>query len=203
MSSGAGPILVPRPEKRKIIKSKCVFKPESCPDGSILKLKVCLVAMGYTQEKGIDFDAVFSDTTCFETLRLVLSPLAARKWAGYQLDLKTVFLNSKLDQTIYISKPPGYGDAENPDWICEVVRSLYGLKKALCQCNKSLNDLLVSLGLCKSKFDSTLYFKTCHGHLVCAIAVHANDLAIVGEEDIVKTHMDQLEKVYKVGKEKS
>lgn len=74
--------LVPRPQKRKIIRSKGVFKPKVRPDGSIAKLKARLVAMGFTQEKGIDFDEVFAPTTRFETLRLLLSLLGCKGWGG-------------------------------------------------------------------------------------------------------------------------
>lgn len=112
--------IVPRPIKRKVIRSKWVFKPKLRPDGSILKLKARLVAMGYSQQKGIDFDEVFAPTTRFKTLRLIMSLLGSRGWGGYQIDFTAAFLNGDLDELIYMSQPPGYEDPEHPDYVCKV-----------------------------------------------------------------------------------
>lgn len=198
--------LVPRLIKRKIIRSKWVFKPKFRPNKSILKLKARLVAMGFTQEKGIDFDVVFAPTTRAETLRLVLSLLGAHhklrgplRWGAYQVDFKTAFFNSKLDHPIYMSQAPGFEDPDRPDDVYEVTGSLYGLKQSPRQWNKTLHDLLISIGLIQSKFDPTLYFKFVDNRLACAISVHVDDLAVIGEEGIIQPLMDQLEKRFKVG----
>jgi hypothetical protein len=71
--------LVPRPEKLKIIKSKCVFKVKRRADNLIQKLKACLVAMGFTQVHGINYDKVFASTLRQETFWLVCSFLAVSK----------------------------------------------------------------------------------------------------------------------------
>lgn len=191
--------LVPPPIKRKIIRSKWIFKPKVRPDGSILKLKARLVAMGYSQEKGIDSDEVFAPTTQFKTLRLILSLLGSKSWGGYQIDFTAAFLNGGLDEPVYMSQPPGYEDLEHTDWVCEVNNAIYGLKQSPRQWNKTLHALLISLGLTQSKFDPTLYFKLRDGRLVCAVAVHVDDLAVVGEESVIQPLMDDLEKKYKVG----
>lgn len=149
--------LGPRPAKRKIIRSKCVFKVKRRPDRSILKLKARLVAMGYTQEKGIDYNELFALTTRLETLRLVLSLLASKDWEGWQIDFKIAFLNSKLDTTIYMTQPPGMEDPSNLDHVCEVLNSLYGLKQSPRLWNRQLHAAFLSLGLIQSKFDPTLY----------------------------------------------
>lgn len=116
--------LVPRPSKRKFIKSKWVFKPKLRLDGSILKLKVRLVAMGYVQEKGVDFNEVFAPTTRFETLCLIMSLLGCEGWGGYEIYFVAAFLNGGLDQPVYMSQPPGYKDPEYPDHVCEVTNAL-------------------------------------------------------------------------------
>lgn len=191
--------LVPRPSKRKIIRSKWVFKVKKRPDGSILKLKARLVAMGYTQEKGIDYNEVFAPTTRLETLRLVISLLASKNWYGFQIDFKTAFLNSKLDTVIYMSQPPGMEDPEHPDWVCEVTGSLYGLKQSPRLWNRELHAEFLRLGLIQSKFDPTLYFMIKDGCLVCAIATHVDDLAVTGELDVINPLMDSLASKFKIG----
>lgn len=191
--------LVPRPAKRKIIRSKWVFKVKRRVDKSILRLKARLVAMGYSQEKGIDFDKVFAPTTRIETLCLVCSLLATKKWAGYQIDFKTAFLNGKLDKPVYMTQPPGFEDPDHPDWVCEVSGALYGLKQSPRQWNKELHEALVSLGLTQSKFDPTLYFIIKNDKLACAIAVHVDDLAVVGTEEIIQPLIKKLASKFKIG----
>lgn len=85
--------------------------------------------MGYSQEKGIDYNEVFAPTTRLETLRLVLSLMASKRWKGQQLDFKTAFLNGHIQENIYMEQPEGYVDSDYPDHICLLLRSLYGLKK--------------------------------------------------------------------------
>lgn len=191
--------LVPRPDRRKIICCKWIFKAKRRPDNTITRLKARLVAMGYTQEKGINYDEVFAPTTRLETLRLVLSLLGAKRWSGYQVDFKSAFLNGSLDHTVYMAQPPGFEDPEHPDWVCEVVGSLYGLKQSPRQWNKDLHALLIDVGLTQSKFDPTLYFKHHLGKLQCVVAVHVDDLAVVGEDTVIKPLIDECAKRYSVG----
>jgi hypothetical protein len=191
--------LVPRPDKQKIIKSKWVLKVKRRPDRSIQKLKARLVAMGYSQVHGLDYDEVFSPTLCLETLRMILSLLAIRNWKGCQVDFTTAFLNGRLDTPVYMEQPPGFKDPHHPDWVCEVNRSLYGLKQLPRQWNIKLHNALVSLGLSNSKYNPTLYFKIRDNQLVGALTTHVDDLAIVGEPTFVDSLILSLKTKFKVG----
>lgn len=173
--------LVPRPSKRKIIRSKWVFRAKKKFDGSLLKRKARLVAMGYTQVEGIDYDEVFSPTTRLETLRLILSLLGSKGWVGRQLDIKSAFLNSLLEEAIYLEQPEGYVDSEHPDWVLLLNKALYGLKQSPRLWNKALHKVLVDTGLTQSSHDPTLYFRLAERKLVGAVTVHVDDMCIVGE----------------------
>lgn len=98
-----------------------------------------------------------------------------------------------------MEQAPGYGDPEHPDHVYEMLGSLYGLKKSPRQWNKTLHQLLMRLGLTQSKFDPTLYFMLDGERLTCAIAVHVDDLAIVGEDKVIQPLMDSCEQAFKVG----
>jgi hypothetical protein len=191
--------LVPRPEKRKIIKSKWVFKIKRRPDRSIQKLKARLVAMGYSQIQGIDYDEVFSPTLRLETLCLILGLLGSRNWKGRQVDFKTAFLNGHLDTPVFMEQPPGFEDPQHPDWVCEVNRSLYGLKQSPRQWNIKLHKALLELGLSNSAYDPTLYFKIQSGKLVGALTTHVNNLAIVGEPTFVDNLISAVGKRFVIG----
>lgn len=191
--------LVPRPQERQIIKSKWVFKVKRRPDHSILKLKARLVAMGYSQKKGVDYTEVFSPTLRLETLRIIYSLLAVKKWDGRQVDFKTAFLNGRLDESIYMEQPPGFEDPIHPDYVCKLQRSLYGLKQSPRQWNKELHDALISLGLSHSKYDPTLYFRTRNNQLIGAISTHVDDLSVVGEPTFVSDIISELGKRFTIG----
>jgi hypothetical protein len=191
--------LVPRPQKRKIIKSKWVFKIKRRPDRSIQKLKARLVPMGYSQIHGLDYDEIFSPTLRLETLRLICSLLAIRDWTGRQVDFKTAFLNGHLDHTVYMEQPPGFEDPTHPDWVCQLDRSLYGLKQSPRQWNAALHKALTDLGLSNSKYDPTLYFKIHNNSLIGALTTHVDDLAIVGESGFVSSLIKSLGEKFEIG----
>jgi hypothetical protein len=194
--------LVPRLGNRKIIKSKWVFKVKRCPDQSIQKLKARLVAMGYSQVHGLDYDEVFLPTLCLETLCLICSLLAIHNWKGRQVDFTTAFLNGCLDTPVYMEQPPGFEDPHHPDWVCEVNRSLYGLKQSPRQWNLELHKALLSLGLSNSRYNPTLYFQIKNNTLVGALTVHVDNLAIVGEPAFVDSLISNLKAKFKVGADK-
>lgn len=190
--------LVPQPARHQIIKSKWIFKVKRKVDKTILKLKARLVAMGYSQVKGEDYDEVFAPTLRMETLRLMFSLLASKKWVGRQLDFKTAFLNGSLDETIYMEQPPGFEDPEHPYWVCELLRSLYGLEQSPRQWNKALHTALIRLGLTQSKYNPTLYFQIENGKIVGALTTHVDDLAIIGESAFTTRVTSDLSKCFEV-----
>jgi hypothetical protein len=191
--------LVPCPQKQKIINSKWVFKVKRRPDHSIQKLKACLVAMGYSQVKGLDYQEVFSPTLCLETLHLILRLLAYQKWKGRQIDFKTAFLNGHLDHTVYMEQPLGFEDPQHPDWVCQLDQSLYGLKQSPRQWNTELHKALTSLGLTQSKYDPTLYYQLSGGRLTAALTTHVNDLAIVSDDKAVDSIISALGSKFQIG----
>lgn len=191
--------LVPRPTKRKIIRSKWIHKFKHKPDGTVDRLKSRLVAMGFTQVKGIDYEEVFAPTTRLETLRIVLTLLASKKWRGKQVDFKTAFLNGKLPEPVYMTQPPGFKDQEHPDWVCEVTRSIYGLKQSPREWNLELHQSLLAIGLKQLSCDPTLYYKMKDRKLMGAVTVHVDDLAVVGEDCFVDSTITALGGKCKIG----
>jgi hypothetical protein len=191
--------LVTQPNKRKIIKSKWVFKIKRQSDCSIQQLKAWLVAMGYLQVHGIYYQEVFSPILCLETLCLICSLLAARNWKGCQVNFKKAFLNGHLNEPIYMEQPLGFEDSLRPDWVCQVNRSLYGLKQSPQQWNIKLHKSLISLGLTNSKYNPTLYFRVDNGKLFGALTAHVDDLAVVDESQFVNNIISQLGQKFKIG----
>jgi histone deacetylase 1/2 len=169
------------------------------PDRSIHKLKARLVAMGYSQIRGVDYDKMFSPTLRLETLHLLYSLMASKSWSGRQVKFKTAFLNSDIDKPIFMEQPPGFEDPQHPDFVCKINRSLYGLKQAPRQWNLKLHNVLLSLGLCQSAHDPTLYFQLINNKLVGAISVHVDDLSIVGKDPWVVSTISALGEKFTIG----
>nr|GEV38533.1 hypothetical protein [Tanacetum cinerariifolium] len=109
--------LVPRPDKVMVITLKWIFKVKLDKLVGILKNKACLVARGYHQEEGIDFEQSFAPVARLEAIRIFLAYVAHKNMVVYQMDLKTAFLNGNLREEVYVSQPNGSVDQDNPNHV--------------------------------------------------------------------------------------
>ncbi|KAJ9553800.1 hypothetical protein OSB04_017845 [Centaurea solstitialis] len=123
-------LLVPRPRKRTIIGSKWIFRNKLDEIGTIIRNKARLVAQGYRQEEGIDYDETFAPVARLEAIRLFLAFAAHMNFKVYQMDIKNAFLNGKLNEEVYVAQPPGFVDPKFPDHVYKLNKALYGLKQA-------------------------------------------------------------------------
>ncbi len=150
--------LVNLPPGRKAIKSKWVFK---------LKADGCfharLVAKGFTQIPGIDYDETFSLVTCFELLWLLLALAALENWEIHQMDVKLAFLNGILNEKIYMEQPQGFITAKQENKVCWLKRALYGLKQASHTWNQQFHGVLNALGFEWMYSDAGIYMCYQHG----------------------------------------
>nr|GEY84378.1 hypothetical protein [Tanacetum cinerariifolium] len=122
--------LVPRPNKVMVITLKCIYKVKLDDLGGILKNKARLVARGYHQEEGIEFEESFALVARLEAIRIFLTYAAHKNMVVYQMDVKTAFLNGNLREEVYVSQPNGFVDQDNPNHVYKLKKALYGLKQA-------------------------------------------------------------------------
>ncbi|GJV98047.1 retrovirus-related pol polyprotein from transposon TNT 1-94 [Tanacetum coccineum] len=94
------------------------------------RLEARLVAKGYRQEEGIDFEESFAPVTRIEAIRIFIANAASKNITIYQIDVKTAFLNDKLKEEVYVSQPEGFIDPEHPTHVYHLKKALYGLKQA-------------------------------------------------------------------------
>ena len=76
--------------------------------GAIVKHKARLMARGFVHREGMDFEEVFAPVTCMESVRLLLTLVAAKDWRVHHLDIKSAFLNSELAKTVFVRQPLGF-----------------------------------------------------------------------------------------------
>ena len=132
--------LIDHPHDRKVIKNRWVFDVKS--DGC---KKACLVAKGFSQVEGLDFNQVFYPVVRFETVRLMLVLAALEDWYITGLDVHSAYLYGKLNKKIYMEQPEGFAAPRSECKVLCLWHALYGLKQAglawWCTLNESLQEL--------------------------------------------------------------
>nr|GEU81096.1 retrovirus-related Pol polyprotein from transposon TNT 1-94 [Tanacetum cinerariifolium] len=122
--------LVPKPYDKTIIGLKWVFRNKMDEEGVVTKNKVRLVAKGYIQEEGIDYDETFALVARLKAIRIFLAYASYKRFIVYQMDVKSAFLNGKISEEVYVEQPRGFESSEFPNHVCKLNKALYGLKQA-------------------------------------------------------------------------
>nr|GEU41001.1 retrovirus-related Pol polyprotein from transposon TNT 1-94 [Tanacetum cinerariifolium] len=109
--------LVDLPNGKRAIGSKWVVRNKLDEKGIMIRNKARLVAQGYTQEEGIDYDEVFAPVARIEEIRLFLAFVSFKDFLVYQMDIKSAFLYGKIEEKVYMCQPPGFEDPDFPDKV--------------------------------------------------------------------------------------
>ena len=109
-----------------MVSCKWIYKIKTHSDGYIERYKACLVAKGFTQEYGIDYEEIFALVARISFVRAFLAVVTTNKWDLFQMDVKNTFLNENLSEEVYMQPPPGLSIESNK--VCHLRRALYGLK---------------------------------------------------------------------------
>ncbi|GKB51383.1 putative ribonuclease H-like domain-containing protein [Tanacetum coccineum] len=123
--------LVDLPNRKRAIGTKWVFRNKKDERGIVIRNKARLVAQGYTQEEGIDYDEVFAPVARIEAIRLFLSCSQLKIFMVNQMDVESSFLYRKIKEEVYVCQPPGFEDPNFPVRVYNVEKAMYGLHQAL------------------------------------------------------------------------
>ncbi|KAI3770544.1 hypothetical protein L6452_01680 [Arctium lappa] len=167
--------LVPRPKGKSIIGTKWIFKNKKDKDGIVIRNKAILVAKGYRQEEGIDYDETFAPVARLETIRMFLAFDAYQYFTVYQMDVKTAFFNGKLKEEVYVSQPEGFVDKDRPDYVYFLDKALYGLKQAPRAWYDELSAFLIKYGFTKGSIDTTLFIYRSNLD-ICLVQIYVDDI---------------------------
>ena len=94
----------------------------------MIRNKAWLVAQGYSQIEGVDYDETFALIARMESIRILLALACQLKFKLYEMDVKTAFLNGLLNEDVYVAQPKGFIDPHFLDHVLYLKKSLYGLK---------------------------------------------------------------------------
>ncbi|GJT95993.1 retrovirus-related pol polyprotein from transposon TNT 1-94 [Tanacetum coccineum] len=141
------------PNGKRAIGTKWVFKNKKNERGIVIKNKASLVAQGYTQEEGVDYDEVFAPVARIEAIRLFLAYASFKDFVVYQMDVKSAFLYGKIEEEVYVCQPPGFEDPDFPDRVYKVEKALYGLHQAPRAWYETLSTYLLDNRFQRGKID--------------------------------------------------
>lgn len=152
--------------------------------------KARLVAQGFSQREGIDYDEIFSSVIRYDSVKLLIQLAASRNWDIDQMDVKTAFLNAPLDKEIYMRAPKGI---DWPSPVYKLHKSLYGLKQAPLKWGEMLADTLQSLNFERNKAEECIFYRKSKTGGEVIVGVYVDDLLITGLSrkaiDKVKTQL--------------
>ncbi|CAM8968748.1 unnamed protein product [Rhodiola kirilowii] len=123
-------ILTPLPQGQNVVGSKWIFRTKRRTDETIERYKARLVARGFIQEKGFNYNETFAPVVKMTTVRIVLALAASKNWPLFQLDVDNTFLHRDLDEDVYLTLPPGYfKSGKQQCMFCKLTKSLQGFKQ--------------------------------------------------------------------------
>ncbi|GJV04630.1 putative ribonuclease H-like domain-containing protein [Tanacetum coccineum] len=158
--------LVDLPNGKRPIGTKWVYRNKKDERGIVIKNKARLVAQGYTQEEGIDYDEVFAPVARIEAIRLFLAYASFKDFMVYQMDVKSAFLYGKIEEEVYVCQPLGFEDPDFPDRVYKVEKALYGLHQAPRAWYETLSTYLLDNGFQSRKIDTTLFIRRDKGDIL-------------------------------------
>ena len=157
---------------------------------TILKYKARLVARGFTQKYGVDYDDVFAPTMNIKTMRILLAIAARDNVNVLQYDVSAAFLHAKLEHDVYIEQPEGYDDPRYPrdKYIYKLKRAMYGLKNAGYEWSKHFMNILRNLGFVQNTKDDCLWtFRK--GTSYIHYLFHVDDIMAVSNDNKLRDSM--------------
>ena len=168
--------IVNLPKGRKAVKNCWVFNIK--PDGHY---RSRLVAKGFSQVKGIDFDELFSPIVYYETTRLLLAVAALENLDIQSIDVKTAYLYGDLDEEIYIEQPEGFKLPGKENKVWRLHKALYGLKQAGLSWWRTITKSMLALGFKRCKSNTGVYYY--HDKKIKALViatVYVDDVCFMG-----------------------
>jgi hypothetical protein len=134
--------LVERPNTN-VIGTKWVFRNKQDENSMVTRNKARLVAQGFTQVEGLDFDETYAPVARIEAIQMLLAFVAHHDFKLYQMDVKSAFLNGPIQELVYVEQPSGFEDPKFPNHVYKLQKVLYGLKQAPRAWYECLKDFLL------------------------------------------------------------
>ena len=189
--------VVPKPEGANIIGSKWVFKLKKDANGNVTSHRARLVAQGFTQVHGIDFDDTFAPIARMTSIRTVLALAARYDWEIHQVDVKSAYLYGEIDKdkAVYMKPPPGDIRICSDTEVLQLLKAIYGLKQSGRTWYQVLRKILGDIGLIRSEHDHAVFLRREKGKITAILLIHVDDFTMTAATlTIIKDLKDGLRK---------
>jgi hypothetical protein len=186
------------PKNKNIITTKWVFNTKRDSNNNIYKYKARLVARGFKQKWGIDYELTYSPTLNIDGLKLIFAISAALKWNIFQLDIKAAYLNAPLDKDIYTTIPKGDTRFGRGYW--KLNKALYGLKQSGRQWYNTIRKFLIKNEFIQIKSEQCIFKFTKNNITKCIIGLYVDDMVIAGENEYIKQIINKIKSKFKISK---
>nr|GEV06115.1 hypothetical protein [Tanacetum cinerariifolium] len=167
--------LVDRPLCTNVINLKWLWKNKHDEENTVIRNESHLVAKGYAQKEGVDFEESFAPVARLEAVRLFITYAAHKSFTVYQMDVKTMFLYGPLKEEVYVNQPDGFVDPYHPDKVYRLKKALYGLKQAPRAWYNELSKFLLSKRFSKGSIDPTLFITKYRGDILL-VQIYVDDI---------------------------
>ncbi len=169
--------LVVLPKDKKAIKCKWVYKIKHNVDGFVNRYKERLVAKGYAQTYGIDYEKTYNLVARMTIVKVIIVMAIIKGWSLHQMDVNNVFLHGDLQEEVYMEQPLGYVNQAHLNLVCRLKKALYGLKQAPRVWLDKTGQYLVTSGFQTSNANFSLYVKKIDCGII-VIVIYVDDLII-------------------------
>ncbi|GJY00163.1 putative ribonuclease H-like domain-containing protein [Tanacetum coccineum] len=178
------------PLGKKAIGTKWVFRNKRDQRGIVVRNKARLVAQGYRQEEGVDYDEVFAPVARIEAIRLFLAFASFMGFTVYQMDVKSAFLYGTIEEEVYVNQPPGFVDPEFPNRVYKVEKALYGLHQAPRAWYETLSTYLLDNGFRRGTIDKALFIKKIKNDILL-VQVYVDDIIFGSTKESLSLQVEQ------------
>lgn len=161
-----------------------VFTVNHKADGTIdrYKARLRLVAKGFTQKYGVDYNDTFAPVAKLNTVRVLLSIASNLDWPLQQLDIKNAFLNGNMVEEIFMKIPPGFENRYGIKNVCRLKKTIYGLKQSSREWFERFKQVVKNHKYKQAQSDDTLFFKHLPNSKITIIIVYVDDMIITGDD---------------------
>ena len=173
--------LVDLPDDRQAIENKWIFKKKTDADSNVTVYKAQLVAKGFQQVQGVDYDETFSPVAMLKSIRIMLAIAAFYDYEIWQMDVKTAFLNGFLEEELYMMQHEGFIDPKDANKVYQLQLSIYGLVQASRSWNKHFDSVIKAFGFIQT-FGEVCIYKKVSGSSVAFLILYMDDILLIGND---------------------
>jgi hypothetical protein len=173
--------LVDPPDGVKAIECRWIYKKKKDMDGNVHIYKSRLVAKGFRQVQGVDYDETFSPVAMLKSIRIILAIAMYFNYEIWQMDVKTAFRNGNLDEDMYMTQPEGFVDLTNGGKVCKLQKSIYRLKQASRSWNIHFDEVVKGFGFLQNGDEACVYKKE-SGSSVTFLILYVDDMLLIGTD---------------------